>query len=386
MAEQFPKGRTAFMVIHGIGEQMPFETLDSFSRGVVGELKSRKTEFSIEHRLVERKQSSGGWTESFVRLKAAGAEDLIDIHECYWAYLTEEKASLGDIWNWLALTALGTLRFYQENEALHGKYEERRQRRKSWSLFKFPIYKLVFLAIALYPLIWLATRLLPRFLRTLLGRVVKPAATWIIVGYVGDVAIYTTTDEKSKFSAIRNQILAVSQSLLLDLLADKGYDRVILAGHSLGSVIAYDTLNRINLQANVDADTAALLPRLKGLVTFGSPLDKIAFFFRQHTKPAEAVRRKILAALHSFRAKDLDPPEPAYAMTTQVTAKFDPKLPWLNFFDEVDPVSGHLDFYENVDNRKLSLGAPWGVAHVAYWANQEFYEEIFASLLDAVPG
>jgi hypothetical protein len=69
MAAGFPQGHKVFLVIHGIGEQNPFETLDSFTRGLVGYLKSQSVQFKIAHRIAERKRADGsGWTESSVRL------------------------------------------------------------------------------------------------------------------------------------------------------------------------------------------------------------------------------------------------------------------------------------------------------------------------------
>ena len=58
MTIEFPKGRTAFLVIHGIGEQNPFETLDSFARGVISHLKSEDKAFDASHQIIERKGGS----------------------------------------------------------------------------------------------------------------------------------------------------------------------------------------------------------------------------------------------------------------------------------------------------------------------------------------
>lgn len=378
MTSLFPAGRTAFMVIHGIGEQRPFETLDSYTRGVIAQLQRDGASFSIEHRIAVRDPGGSEWTESFVRLvDSDNANNQIDIHECYWAYLTEEKASLGDIWNWLLVTACATKRYYRDNEELQQQYEN--QRKKQGRFLTFPIYYLLLLIFILYPVQLLWSMFIPNAFRTLFKKTAAPFATKVIAGYVGDVAIYTTTDEKSKFFPIRSKILSVSQALLESLLRDQQYDRVVVAGHSLGSVIAYDTLNRLNIKANLDPSLEKKLSKVAGLVTFGSPLDKIAFFFREHTKKEETVRRGILDALHSFRAKPLNLSAPTFPMTTQVRPTMD-NFPWLNFYDAEDPVSGHLDFYRTVENHLLQIGAPWGIAHTAYWEHEKFYAETFATL------
>jgi len=48
---RFPTGRTAFVVIHGIGEQSPFETLDSFGRGLLGEFDQQRIAYQLAHKL-----------------------------------------------------------------------------------------------------------------------------------------------------------------------------------------------------------------------------------------------------------------------------------------------------------------------------------------------
>jgi hypothetical protein len=75
----------------------------------------------------------------------------------------------------------------------------------------------------------------------------------------------------------------------------------------LGSVIADDTLNRINIAANLKSGKAIPHKKIAGLITL--PPDKIAFFFREHSREAESVRRQIVEHLHSFKAKRLDSSE-----------------------------------------------------------------------------
>lgn len=371
----FPQGKTAFLVIHGIGEQVPLQTLDSFTRGMVAELRRQGAQFSVTHEIARRQGAEGEWVESYIRLAASDSDDRIDIHECYWANLTEEKASLGDIWRWLFATAWGTVRYYRDNAELRRRYDARSAAGGSW-IRTFPIFRLVLSAIFLYPLILALSLVLPGSIRrALLHRL----ATSIVVGYVADVAIYTTTDEKSRFYAIRRNILNTSQALLEALLADDDCERVVVAGHSLGSVIAYDTLNRINIRANLDPAVDARLPKVASLITFGSPLDKIAFFFRERSSPEESIRRQLVAALHSFRAREQVGEGEAQPIASRIERKLE-AIPWLNFYDPRDPVSGHLDYYREVANRELNLGAAWGIAHVAYWQDATFHREVLAAL------
>lgn len=374
MAMTFPAGKTAFLVIHGIGEQKPYETLDAYARGLIDALRAGGAEFSVEHHIVA---IPAGEAHSLIRLQKNDSADRIDIHECYWAHLTEGKASWSDVGNWLLLTAEATFRYYRENEALQEKYEGRAARRRN-----FPIYRLLAATLFAYPLLQLVDAFIPRALRVLFKNTLTRGAAQLLVGYVGDVTIYTTTDEKSQFFQTRRQIVDLAGNRLAALLAAPDYERVVLAGHSLGSVIAYDTLNQLNLKANLQPEIAPLLGKLHGLVTFGSPLDKIAFFFREHAKADEFVRRRIVDALHSFRARPLDLAALPYPISSSIEKRLE-KLPWINFFAPEDPISGALDFYDGVHNSPLQTGQPWGIAHVAYWANRDFYQRSFDFLFAA---
>src|SRR5206468_5292549 len=84
----------------------------------------------------------------------------------------------------------------------------------------------------------------------------------------------------------------------------------VVAGTSLGSVIAYDTINELLSRVWAARDQLGRgveplvqrddLTRLRGLVTFGSPLDKIYYLFREHVGSDQAVRAQILSFLHSY--------------------------------------------------------------------------------------
>jgi hypothetical protein len=357
---------------------MPFETLDAFTTNFVAYLKYKGELFKLHH-LIEPRQSPGGkvWQESYVRIDRAG-KPSIDVHEFYWAYITEEKIDTMDVLKWAEETLAATTKFYAEHPSLHEAYKGRRH------TAKFPlrwIVRALRVLVLLGPIFWIGGGLLsPLFSST----IAKASSKWlvnvfrkVIVGYVGDVAIYTTTDEKSKYYQARQKILEESQTLVEEVLNEAKYDRVIVAGHSLGSVIAYDTLNRINMKVNLREGRGLPIGKLAGLVTFGSPLDKIAFFFRDRTEKGQYVRQQILEHLHSFKSRRLDTQGNAEPLSDPLKPKLDEML-WINFYSVKDPVSGHLDFYKiaEQDNIQLDLPQPWGVAHTGYWTSQEFYDDV----------
>lgn len=425
------QGQTTFLVIHGIGEQVPFESLDSFTRGLLKHLnpQNQPDRFQVAHQIIERQtENQSAWTESFVRISSTDEQAWsIDIHEYYWAYLTENLITVPQVWQWLEQTLAGTRHFYQNHETLDQELQDQCQlpsgnllgsssTTHSW----YRLSRVIWHLRVLYPLIRLALFLTPQWpywqpfqiLRNWLER----RATRVVVGYVGDLAIYTSMDQKSRYFQIRQQIIKGAQELLESILQDEQNDYVVVAGHSLGSVIAYDVLNRLNIKANLLKTQTPLeseaqscfeekLAKLQGLITFGSPLDKVAFFFQEqlgrvlHRRPepetAEQwietpyIRSQILGHLHSFKIEPQEKPKGSLLTSPIQPILADPLKPemfkWINFYDCKDPISGHLHFYQGLENICLRMGKPWGYAHNGYWQNDEFYQKIATQFLFQAP-
>lgn len=140
------------------------------------------------------------------------------------------------------------------------------------------------------------------------------------------------------------------------------YGHVVLVGHSLGSVISYDTLNTM---INADAYTGgklAVIPRTEKLVTFGSPLNKIAFILASNLNKRTASRAALAATSQPLIL--------SYAGARQI--------PWSNVYSPLDIISGSLTFYDypnkpkdpNAIRNEIDPHAivPL-VAHVEYWEN-----------------
>ena len=227
----------------------------------------------------------------------------------------------------------------------------------------------------------------------LLGAALAWAVTYALTGYVGDVAVYTNMDAKSKNYDVRNKILSGSTLALKQLLESEAYDRVILAGHSLGSVIAYDTINELLCERNAtpgpggDHPDPTLKPadllKLKGLATFGSPLDKVYYFFREHVKRDQAIRAQVLSMLHSFRRgpSGRDYGEFAFNYSfNQLDATHGRGLFWINAWACMDPVSAKLKFYRVDDQREFPYHTPV-LAHLSYWSDPNFYNYFASRLL-----
>jgi len=224
---------------------------------------------------------------------------------------------------------------------------------------------------------------------------------FILIDYVGDIAVYVNTDQFSSSYSARAQILDECTTGLARLLQERTipndptspyvYDRVLIAGHSLGSVIAYDTLNELLDRTRTSNPTShpidpSDLDKLRGLITFGCPLNKIFYFFREHLPPAQALRRQLLDVLHGFRV--VDPlkaygtgrsggpmsvnPDPRWAAAEKSLAS---GFRWINAFALADPISGRLSFYDlqGDHNQKIFPYLKPGWAHLEYWKDPHFY-------------
>ncbi len=122
--------------------------------------------------------------------------------------------------------------------------------------------------------------------------------------YVGDVAIYVSSHTVNRFQKTRNEIqaavLQVARCVFEWSESANGaphYDRVIVVGHSLGSVIAYDALDAMLREDDLEGRSLAVADRTSMLLTFGSPLDKTAFLFRNQRDDTSDVREALAAAV-----------------------------------------------------------------------------------------
>jgi len=232
----------------------------------------------------------------------------------------------------------------------------------------------------------------------------------VFIDYFADIALYTTSDDNSAFAKTRAEILRDAVQGLQWLL--RNYESVAIAGHSLGSVIAYDAINSLRNEAEINDARAEFgqlsaqppseatynnaktpidssgLRRLHTVVTFGSPLNKVLYFFRTTVQKSETIRSHILATLHGFRRpQDVlrDPRiDDGLAIGSHYTslANRDGSLDWVywvNIYSPLDPVSARLVFYDNVREYRRWYTLP-GFCHTSYWHDPRFYEEVLAAL------
>ncbi len=239
-------------------------------------------------------------------------------------------------------------------------------------------------------------------LRLLVGRFIDP----VLKEVAGDLVLYTAFDPKLSLSSVRDEVLngCVKRIESLIRCEKEGvlrYRQVFVAGHSLGSVVAYDAVSRIAMRTDhalmtgsqgSRVLTSAEIGRLGGLVTFGSPLDKIALMFwprwenqeragpgptRWHKRLTE-YRQGLLAHFHGIRGLSGALRLPATVRQPPTGSLAD--LPWLNVHHPDDLIAGHLDAFAGVTNLQITpeVTAAFAAkrtaqAHGSYWAHPAIY-------------
>ena len=181
---------------------------------------------------------------------------------------------------------------------------------------------------------------------------------WFLIQYVGDVAAYVSSHTVSKFDEIRDRIRKIGMTVGSTLYDYGNYDRYVIVGHSLGSVIAYDTLNGLLNRDAFRGDTR-VLDRTQRLITFGSPLDKTAFVFRGQGNSEIDAREALATAMQPL-------------ICNQKV-----RIPWVNLWSWMDIISGRLDYYGDAILNRVDPQADIPlVAHVQFWENQLLAREL----------
>jgi hypothetical protein len=211
-----------------------------------------------------------------------------------------------------------------------------------------------------------------------------------LIQFVGDVAAYVQPHRLDRFHALREKVKETVRGVVAAVYRARRpdgrfeYDRVGLVGHSLGSVVLYDTLNRlINDDAlavgagreHVSPRDLDVCGRTTLFLTVGSPLDKIAFIFGSQRRQSE-----LRSALEATGQPLIE---------RAACRQFD----WVNVYSPWDFISGRLDYYDPpnrtgddkeshrpVDNVIDPDASTLLLAHVEYWDNRRLYDLLLARI------
>lgn len=250
--------RQAVVIVHGIGEQRPMSTLRAFVKAVIPEpaVEGCARYHNKPDRLSE--------TFELRRLQGLSSRraPTTDYYEFYWAYHSE-GTRFAHILTWLRTLLLRT----------PGQVPER----------LLPTWLLAWCLIATAAILWLANPSAEMSIPSIPGipeRWTLPLATLLLIPlsqylalhYIGDAARYL--DPAPGNIALRQKIRADGVQLLRKLHAEGKYNRIVLVGHSLGSVIAYDILRQYWVDVHQQHRSPATLrqPELKACEQLGKAL------------------------------------------------------------------------------------------------------------------
>jgi hypothetical protein len=113
------RSTTAILIIHGISQQLPFETLDAFTAALWNAMDQAYSKNSHafflpgRHRIAERE----GWIQNYISISdSANKRDLVDLYEYYWAYKMQRTVDIGYVVDWLIRVSDSARKYYEENK------------------------------------------------------------------------------------------------------------------------------------------------------------------------------------------------------------------------------------------------------------------------------
>jgi hypothetical protein len=262
--------RQAVVVIHGIGNQKEYETVTDFARGIVPEPLAPEPENRSLNQLfaadVLRTTLHPGGGDTILRCYSAVESNnrMTDYYELYWAHLIPEaqktgRATLG----WLLKMTLGKGGLWNLPKCW------RRIPKNLRVVFRLAVL-LFLLAVAIACFLFQAGWSWPLAgaLPTVLGSWALYATIYAILSVVGDAATYLYLSPETH--PARENIRQAGVRLLQQLHeareagpdpehAPCKYERIIVVGHSLGSLIGYEILQQAFVLRNPNGRVEDLL-------------------------------------------------------------------------------------------------------------------------------
>jgi len=412
-AKNRKSNRSAILIVHGVGQQKKFDTLSGFAAGLKTHIQRRHPHTPLK---ISRELLKGNNIDSFLRLHwGQQNKTQLDVVEYYYQPKLQRQVKREDVFNWLLTTAKRVKQVYRSKGLGENK---RLPPGKSYLLtgsWLLPFIRGLIFLITLFEQFKFS---LP--ITNFVKRWVFARLDTILTDFAGDVVAYTAIDQKLRLNKVRENILSGcihKLKYLLEAKNEKGellYDQVVVAGHSLGSVVIYDTVSQINRELQTGLwKIPGNNKRLSGLVTFGSPLDKIAMFFwplpekmppsnddtlktkAKWLEAKTALYVSLLPHFHGLRGLNTALQNEQTLSVKQPESKSLAHMVWLNFYHPRDLIAGHLDAYEKLTNIKTSIEIDkngdnysgkhtpnFPEAHSYYWYDPRMLQMIIDTFLE----
>ena len=425
-------GPVAVLVCHGMGQQVKFSTISAVAEAIILEAKAEGAAVEpVQVHLSEANACSLVRAEVGWRDKDTGRPHEVHVYEAYWAPVTEGKVTYIDTILFLFQAARNGFKYSKPfftrpfQRWMFGKKNDL----PIWSFTWFALLGVLLFLLLQVSVIAFVTLELARQYKDIVAhpvpaRDVKAFFQWVaplfpgiqkivsdrlgtreswialgwlflwlaaiaeayfaryfLIQYVGDVAAYISPYKDSKFEDVRERIQKIGLNVgkavygLDNSGIAPGYKKFVVIGHSLGSVVAYDTLNAlINAdELRIDKERRGVLEHTRAMITFGSPLDKTAFLFRsQARKEEDWIREQLAARVQPLIYDEAHRPE---------------TFTWVNIWSPLDIISGSIEYYDDpkwspkdsrhVQNIKDPDANVPLAAHVQYWGNRLLRQQIY---------
>lgn len=365
--------KKAIILVHGIGSQKPLEFLREFTNALcmwINWCAGGQGDDQLVARLqtlTEPSAERGGQADIII-----GNTTRIRVYEVYWADLGQAPTT----------GLFKSLRFSGWIiQALFRPVALTLNARPGCDVKISTVFQSISLVILgfIFFILDLLT-IAGRFVKRLSGMALAVQRT--LLAYAGDIRLYTSEEKQTFGQEVKDQIVdRFRQTLKRAHDPDEGNDTIVIVGHSLGSVVAYDGLTRDDYVNPLDGNSRPAWPPATGyppvdkvvaLFTLGSPLDKFNYFWPDRI-----------------------------SMTPVTTASEGKRIWWGNFQDFLDPVGANLNAYYPKDRKnpypcrgqysldklfdgpheyRLCIAFSPGRAHLIYWWSREFMGTLIAQL------
>lgn len=241
-----PVKKQAVVLIHGIGEQRPIQTLRGFVEPIVEYLKTVKKQARKDEAVVWDKPDpiSGNYETRKMVMREGQDHPSTHFYEFYWAHHMR-NTRCSHIRAWLKQVVF---RF------------PARVSSRLLPVFFFVWFLLLAILAAVAIIICkrgvdATTTLITSLTTGLAGTIVLGFLSKLLFDYLGDVPRYLdpATVNIDERKAIRSEGIA----LLKGLHETNQYDRIIVVGHSLGTTIAYDLVKLLWAEYYYKSDPAS---------------------------------------------------------------------------------------------------------------------------------
>jgi len=435
--------RIAVLIVHGMGQQVPFQTISQLMQGILTKHEALNPNNALPPNVTVNLAKLTSSSDAPVLMRAEcrlsekqadGKPDKIrNVHvfEGYWAPLTEGEITFLEVISRLYRAGWNGIRA-RLKASTFGRWMFNGSRPMNIKTGTLSLLLLTLLILSLVvPLLLLSISSVGELWKFTKSIVLDAPSWWpgvsttrywgaegpnslswavsvtlimvgiiallrsvrnLIIQYVGDVIIYVSSQDLNRWCELRGKIQdTVLKTAKQIYSAGKDgsnsdgdhmpYDEVVIVGHSLGSVVAYDTLNALINWDEVEMNnTMQVQPRTRHLITFGSPLDKTAFLFRTQVKEPFPIREAMAARKQPLI---LD------------YARYRPlgRFEWVNIHSSADIISGELEYYDYKDEsnpqdfnpirneRDQDARIPL-VAHVQYWENDLLHKELYRAIFN----